>query len=65
MGISSTLYSGYSQQEIETNRIPTPFGDATASMLKRFIHLNFFGSDERTIMTEYHDAANIMDIELL
>ena len=65
MGISSTLYSGYSKQEIETNRIPTPFGDATVSMLKRFIHLKFFSSDEKMIMIEYHDAADIMDIELL
>ena len=32
MGISSTLYSGYSKQEIETNRIPTPFGDAIVSI---------------------------------
>ena len=32
MGISSTLYSGYSKQEIETNRIPTPFGAATVSI---------------------------------
>ena len=32
MGISSRLYSGYSKQEIETNRIPTPFGAATVSI---------------------------------
>ena len=32
MGISSTFYSGYSKQEIETNRIPTPFGDAIVSI---------------------------------